>query len=241
MEKKRINIIDTWRGLAIICMVIYHLLYDIEFVFSRDLEFFSIPSWYGFQQFTSWSFIFLAGFSHKYSRKPSKNAIKILIAALLLTDISKLANPHAYIRFGVLHLIGSAMALVILLEQVIYIKKNLHLAFGFLSFLVFLLIWNFGLEVLPFYEKLAAREIFYPLGFTGPTFVSIDYFALLPWFFLYLNGFFLGSYHKYKNPFLKKIDIRENILGKIGRYSFFIYLGHQPVLLGILALIFKRP
>ncbi|MDO5028296.1 MAG: heparan-alpha-glucosaminide N-acetyltransferase domain-containing protein [Bacillota bacterium] len=239
MARKRINIVDTWRGLAIICMVIYHLLYDIEFIFSRDLEFFSIPSWYGFQQFTSWSFIFLAGFSHKYSRKPSRNAIKILITALILTLVTRLANPSAYIRFGVLHLIGSAMALVLILELFIYTKKKFQLTYGLLSFVVFFIIWNFGLEVLPFYESLAAKEIFYPLGFIGPGFVSIDYFGLLPWFFLYLSGFFIGSYHKYRNPFLEKIDLKENILGKIGRHSFFIYLAHQPVLLGLLSLIFK--
>lgn len=237
MTKKRINFIDTWRGLSIVFMVIYHLLYDLKFIFLKDMEFFTIPSWYPFQQFICWSFIFLAGFSHNLSKRPLKNSIKILLAALVLTLVTKTFDPNAYIRFGVLHLLGFSMLVVSLGQRFFSLKKSHPLVLGLLAFIIFIYFWAYGVEALSFYDDLAGRKFLFALGFTGPSFVSTDYFPLVPWFFLYLTGFYLGSYHEQVNPFIKNHDLGENFLGKIGRHSFFLYLIHQPITLGILYLL----
>ena len=237
MTKSRLNFIDSWRGLAIVFMVIYHLLYDLKFIFLKDMEFFTIESWYPFQQFICWSFIFLAGFSHNLSKRPIKNSIKILLGALALTVVTKIADPSAYIRFGVLHLIGTSMLITALGQRIFSLEKFHPLGLGLLAFIIFIYFWAYGVETLSFYDNLASRGFLFALGFTGPGFVSIDYFPILPWFFLYLTGFYLGSYHQHVNPFLKDHDIRENTLGKIGRHSFLIYLIHQPITLGILYLL----
>lgn len=237
MTKNRINFIDTWRGLAIVFMVIYHLLYDLKFIFLKDMDFFTISSWYPFQQFICWSFIFLAGFSHKLSKRPLKNSIKILLTALVLTLVTKAFDPSAYIRFGVLHLIGTSMLLTALGQKFFSFEKSYPLGLGILTFIIFIYFWAYGVETLSFYDDLAGRGFLFALGFTGPGFVSIDYFPLIPWVFLYLTGFYFGSYHDHVNPFLKAHDLGENFLGKIGRHSFFIYLIHQPITLGILYLL----
>lgn len=237
ITKKRINFIDTWRGLAIVFMVVYHLLYDLKFIFLKDMEFFTISSWYPFQQFICWSFIFLAGFSHKLSKRSLKNSIKILLAALALTFVTKIFDPSAYIRFGVLHLLGTSMLITALGQRLFSLKKINPLVLGLLTFIIFIYFWAYGVETLSFYDDLASRGFLFALGFTGPGFVSTDYFPLVPWFFLYLTGFYLGSYHEQVNPFLRDHDLGENFLEKIGRHSFLIYLIHQPITLGTLYLL----
>ena len=74
------------------------------------------------------------------------------------------------------------------------------------------------------------------LGFPYPGFVSSDYFSLLPWLLLFWTG-----YHLYRlrpeTPALP--DIRLPGLMAMGRHSLVIYLLHQPVIYGLLALIFS--
>ena len=66
--------------------------------------------------------------------------------------------------------------------------------------------------------------------------MSSDYFSLLPWLLL-----FWTRYHLYRlrpeTPALP--DIRLPGLMAMGRHSLVIYLLHQPVIYGLLALIFS--
>ena len=80
-------------------------------------------------------------------------------------------------------------------------------------------------------EGLYQTAFLYPLGFPGPGFFSSDYFPLLPWFFLFLLGFFLW-------PMVQGMDVLEwpqqpNPISWAGRRTVWIYLAHQPVLYGI--------
>ena len=66
-------------------------------------------------------------------------------------------------------------------------------------------------------------------------FYSTDYFSLLPWFFLFVTGYFL---HKICE---KHHILQCNILQKklpfvdfLGKNSLLVYLLHQPVLYGVL-------
>lgn len=74
------------------------------------------------------------------------------------------------------------------------------------------------------------------LGFPAPSFVSSDYFPLLPWLFLFWAGFYLYRLRP-ETPAVP--DIRLPGIGAIGRRSLMVYLLHQPVIYGLLALIFS--
>ena len=74
------------------------------------------------------------------------------------------------------------------------------------------------------------------LGFPAPSFVSSDYFPLLPWLFLFWTGFYLYRLRP-ETPAVP--DIRLPGIGAIGRRSLMVYLLHQPVIYGLLALIFS--
>lgn len=79
------------------------------------------------------------------------------------------------------------------------------------------------------------------LGFPGPGFVSGDYYPLIPFVFMYLTGFFAAQAAQassleapawaYANPI--------PVLAALGRHALPFYLLHQPVILGVLELIYS--
>ena len=66
--------------------------------------------------------------------------------------------------------------------------------------------------------------LLFPLGFRSPSFQSMDYFPLLPWFFV--PAFFYKTHCK---P-----------LALAGRYTLWIYVLHQPVAMVFFLLIFGK-
>ena len=77
------------------------------------------------------------------------------------------------------------------------------------------------------------------LGFPAQDFVSVDYFSLLPWFFLFMTGFYLYGTFQEKIAGLQKAvphPRSRNPLAFLGRHSLLIYLLHQPVIYGVLLL-----
>ena len=75
------------------------------------------------------------------------------------------------------------------------------------------------------------------LGFPQPSFYSTDYFSLFPWLFLFWTGYFLHRViGKKRMKFLARSVCPP--LGWMGRHSLLIYLLHQPVIYGVLTLVF---
>ena len=72
------------------------------------------------------------------------------------------------------------------------------------------------------------------LGFPGPAFASSDYFALLPWLFLFWTGFYL---YRLRPEIPALPDIRLPGLSVMSRHSLLLYLLHQPVLYAALVLL----
>ena len=77
----------------------------------------------------------------------------------------------------------------------------------------------------------------YPLGIKHSTFYSSDYFPLIPFFFMFLAG--RGLYRPIaKGSFPKWFySSHSRPVEWIGRHSLIIYAVHQPVLIGIVSLI----
>ena len=77
------------------------------------------------------------------------------------------------------------------------------------------------------------------LGIRQPSFSSGDYFPLLPWFFMYLFGVWLGRaaaaeklpawFYRLRCPFLEKV----------GSHTLWIDLLHQPLCLGLTLLLVR--
>ena len=125
-------------------------------------------------------------------------------------------------------------------------STGLHISEGnaaLLSFLLFLFLKPVNshrlLFGIPLPENLYKNDLTAFFGFPPKSFFSTDYFSLLPWFFLFLTGFFLHFLilPEYGRP-LEKAPCRP--LQLIGRHTLFIYMLHQPVLYLIFSLVFSH-
>ncbi|MCX7730858.1 MAG: DUF1624 domain-containing protein, partial [Candidatus Caldatribacterium sp.] len=118
-RKERFVEIDALRGCAIVMMLLYHILFDLFFFGDLKVNLFSL-FWQGYVIVGASLFIGLAGISLtlRYSREKEKGnttpfpqylkrGFLLLAYGMVITLVTYLAFPKAYIRFGVLHCIGT--------------------------------------------------------------------------------------------------------------------------------------
>jgi uncharacterized membrane protein len=235
MKKERLWEVDLLRGIAIILMIIFNYSFALSY-----LKIFTLNGgflyWYVFPRFIGGMFIFIAGLSltlmkgrvkGNFYKKFFSRGLKIFGCGMLITIITFLTFPEAFIIFGILHFIGFS----ILLGQLFLGFRKLNLLLGVLIILLgfYLQEFRFGFPWLLW------------LGFVPENYYTFDYFPVLPWFGVTLLGIYLGSllYRNGKRNF-KVRDFSNFLVVKflafLGRNSLIIYLLHQPLL--ILALLF---
>ncbi|MGZ4857196.1 MAG: heparan-alpha-glucosaminide N-acetyltransferase [Methanobacteriaceae archaeon] len=242
--KKRFWEIDVLRGLAIVMMIIFHFLFDLNYFGVYPLDISSGFLWL-FARTTASIFLFLVGVSLSLSHsralltgayqiegsmffKYLKRGLKIFLLGLLITLATWLFIPQEFIVFGVLHFIGIA----IILEYPFLNRRYLNLLLGviFLGTGIFLAQYTFSFTW------------FLWLGLQPTGFITIDYFPLLPWLGVVSLGLFTGGilYKNYQRRFSipdLSSHISMRFLSFLGRYSLIIYLIHQPVLILVLYLM----
>lgn len=229
---QRYNTIDWLRGLTVIHMVIYHTLYSLHAFYGFSLA----PQLYYYQQFICWSFILLSGFSLSFSRHLRRKILLLTGISLLITTVSALFVPQEAIYFGVIHFFALATLCFALLRK--WIERIPPQFALVLSFLLFLVTKSLP-EGTMFFSCISLPAVLYRtnlffLGLPSDSFTSADYFPLIPWFFLFLTGFYLHYFIS-----LQKKEASRNMIPILGRHSLFIYLLHQPVILAVLYLIFR--
>ena len=229
---KRFAILDTYRGFVILNMIAFHFLYDVFMAFGVDRTWYFQPVNRIWQQFICWSFILLSGWVWPYgASKALKRGIFLNICGLIITAVTAIATPSQIVIFGVLNFLGCAVLLMIPLEKIL---KKIPSLVGLLAFFVLFMIfyycntWSIGIESI----------LLIPIGFPTRGFFSSDYFSILPWFFLYVTGYYLGRILENKKGFLRISDVKIPVLDIIGRKSVWIYLIHQPLCYGICLLLF---
>ncbi len=227
--RRRFDVLDGWRTLAIVLMVAYHFLYDLYIfgVISAN-QLFSAPL-NVLERFICCSFILLAGASARFSRNNLRHGLIVLGAGLVVEIGAAVAGQT--IRFGVLMLLGSSMVLWHFLGKGLQKLPGWSVAAGS-GVLFFAARWWTG-------RTAVSVPWLYPLGFTAPGFYSADYFPLLPWFFLFLTGTALGGWClAHRENRLLTVSL-PGVLTWPGRHSLIIYVLHQPVLYGISYLIWR--
>ena len=166
--KKRFDILDLWRSLAIVLMLAYHFLYDLAlFGVITWEQMFCIPL-NVMQKFICCSFILLAGASARFSRSNLRHGLTVLAAGVVVEIGAAVAGQT--IRFGVLMLLGCSMVIWHFMGKLL--KKVPGWALAACSLALFLLTdWWTG-------KASVSVDWLYPLGFPGPGFSSADYFPL---------------------------------------------------------------
>lgn len=246
MSKERYRLIDALRGLALVNMLVFHFLYDCFMVYGFDTRWALYPGVVVWERYICVSFIVISGISLNFSRHAYRRGLIVNACGLLITLVTALVMPEQIIIFGILNLIGCSMILTQAARKLLdKVNPFVGAAVSFILFAFFFGVSEqylgfFNLRLLELPDSLYRANYFAAFGIHNGDFFSTDYFPLFAWFFLFVFGFFLWRVFcalRWEKVF--KINIP--VLGFIGKYTLWIYMIHQPVLMGICFLIFGKP
>ena len=246
----RYRLLDTLRGYSLASMILFHTCWDLVYLYGYDWTWYKGTPGYLWQQSICWAFILISGFCMGLPKDDRplagscRRGLLVLAAGCLVTAATVLFTPDSPIIFGVLFFLGSAMLLTAALRPLL---RNCSCRGGLLvSAALFFLLRNINDGSLGFENLILCPlpDVWYGhgllatfVGLRDKNFFSADYFSLLPWYFLFLAGFFLCRCfleNRETEFFGKGIPVFETM----GRHSLLIYLLHQPVILLLLSVIF---
>ena len=234
--------IDFLRGVAIVMMVFYHLVYNLHYFAQYNIKVYS-GFWLYFARATATIFIFLVGVSLALSFSKAqkkfeshkelfsvflKRGLKVFSWGLIITVITWFFLREGFIIFGILHFIGISIILAYLFIKLHFLNLLIGIIFIFIGQYLKGLTFSFNWLVW--------------LGFKPDNFYTVDYFPIFPWFGIVLFGVFFGNlvYPNYSRKF-QLPDFSDFSLIRLfcflGRYSLFIYLIHQPLIVLLLYFI----
>lgn len=238
--------IDNIRAVAMISMITYHAVWDLVYLYGMNWGWYRSDSAFLWQQSICWTFILLSGFCWSFSKNPLKQGIVVTVGGLIVTVVTLLFSYDSRVIFGVLNLIGVSALLMIPLKK--YFEKISSMAGFFFMFVLFGITYGindrhlgfFDLELLELPRELYRNLLTTFVGFPAAGFYSSDYFSLLPWSFLYFAGYFLYRMWNQKLiPEAKCMDKRMPVFTWLGKHSLIIYMIHQPILYGVLEVVFR--
>ena len=235
MTKKRIWELDALRGICILGMVVFHLIYDMTALYR--LVDWQLPPFLDLVQLAGGGiFLVLSGLCVTLGSRSVRRGLIVFGCGMACTAVTwgmyrlGLSGSGIVIRFGVLHCLGLCMLLWPLF------KKLPTWALAVLAAVTVAA----GLYI-DFADIRTDLRFLFPLGILYPGFSSGDYFPLLPCLGWFLLGAVLGrTVYRKKQTLLPKVSEQNPILRFFcfcGRQSLPIYLAHQPILSGILTLI----
>ncbi len=216
---KRNVFIDFWRSIALVLMVCFHIVYDLNVFLHYDVSY--NKGFWRYAGFISASlFIFISGLSigSGLNKRIYHNAGKVALAAIVVSIGTYFFDKSNYVIFGILHF----MAVSSVLAKLLLPLDNR-----------FLLVLAGGILLLG--EKITNVSNpslwLLPLGIVPQNFTTVDYYPLIPWFALFILGLVYGKkipLHNYSaSSFIGKISF-------LGRHTLLIYLVHQPIILLVL-------
>lgn len=243
--------IDTLRGLAVIAMIYFHFMWNLWFFNLVALDVMRSSGWQIFARSIGTTFIFLMGLSLtlSYQQLQAKTGgiavfsrylrrgLKIFAWGLLITAItygmflimSNGQSSNGFIIFGILHLLGLSTILAYPFLGRPWVA--LCAAVGTIlvgAYIDIIVPYDSVLRNGPWLTWLGIRDLFR---------FMVDYYPVLPWFGIALLGVFAGHLlYPNRKPRLTLPDLSQNPLIRglrfLGSHSLFIYLVHQPILIG---------
>ncbi len=243
-KSKRLESIDSLRGLTMVSMILYHFCWDLKYLNGLDIPWYGSLGSYIWQQSICWTFIIISGFCLNLAGNPIKNGALVFVCGIIVSCVTLIAVPDAVVMYGVLTLLGSCMIIIgavhIILKKLVKGKTDFaDPIFGFLAGAVLFAVTkpinrgylNFGVAKTELPEWLYKGQVMTYLGFMEKGFYSSDYFSLMPWIFLFLAGYFLFLVCRNNGLFKNKVfHISLPFFSMFGKYSLIVYMLHQPVL-----------
>lgn len=232
--QSRAVLLDLARTLALIGMATFHFNFDLVMFGYRPPEVIMVGFWPLWARVVASSFLFLSGVGLYLAygagvdpRRLARRVLKIAGAAVVVSIGTRLMFAEQYVFWGILHMIafGSIVGLVFLRLPVVV---TLAVAAG--------VFWIGQTVALPAFD--AGPLLFLGLG-AAPV-GSVDYVPVFPWLAPVLAGVAVGRLAVQSGVWARIAGVtvpRQSLwdwLALPGRYSLWVYLGHQPVLIGLL-------
>ena len=230
VNTRRIRALDFLRGAALSLMVVYHVAYSYRFLFNGKVDIYTplLPLAVPFVCL----FFAISGISSHLSRNNYTRAFKTLLAAVAISFVTHLANPEAFVRFGVIHCLGSCMLLHAMMG------KYTDRLFGKGTPFVYA-----GLFIIVFAITRAVNPIdiphLYALGFYDMAFSSTDYYGIFPWFFMFLFGSSVADYVVERKLPKWFYALQCAPIEWVGKNALIVYLLHQPVAVAFLYVLVR--
>jgi len=223
-KSSRDQALDLMRGIAIIMMIVFHLIYDLNtFGYTNiPLSNFWLTSYWRylivflFLNAVGISLVIAYGKSFSLNKFIKRLAL-LGLAALSVSLGTYILFPDAWVYFGILHLIWTATLIAIIFVK--FPKTSL-----FVAALIFILGY-LNLPDLSFFRFLLSDYL--PLS-------SVDFYPLFPWIAFVFTGIYLGHNPIYKKVFFMKVPF----LQLVGQHSLIIYLLHQVILFSLVGAIY---
>ena len=233
--------VDVARGVAMIMVVLYHLVFDLDNFAGYGIESTS-GFWALFADVSASAFLLLVGLSLAISSERERRAgrrgldlfgkyarrgARVFLYGMLITVVF-LALGYGYVIFGILHLIG----LSIVLAYPLLGRRIPTLLLGLAVVAAGAYLRAAGLSA-----PGAAGILLAPLGILPEGLFMPDYRPLLPWLGVVLLGLFFGNAAYV--PWRGKTAAAKGPpyaapLAFLGRHTLLVYLVHQPVLIATL-------
>ncbi|QWC00532.1 DUF1624 domain-containing protein [Mycoplasmatota bacterium] len=256
--KKRIWELDFLRGFAILMMVFDHLMFNFAYLrgyFSNFAQVnHSLFNWLNDLGIDYWNstirligreffvllFLLISGISFTFSKNNSKRGFKLVGVAIIITLVTFLMDFlfdfGVLIVFGVIHMFAINTLLTVLIRK--FIKSEIIILFIGMAILTL----SFYFELFnPPAVSLSFDNL--PKIIIGLGRFGADHFGILPYLGIILIGTVIGNtFYSHRVSLIPQVHLSpKNIFMISGRYSLYIYVLHQPLVLlfvSILAYIF---
>ena len=236
----RVATVDVTRGIAIIGVVVFHLVWDLAFLGFIPTRWAFHPAWLLFGRLLAGTFVLLVGVSLVLSARrgwrwrPFVRRLAVLVmAAAAITFVTRFAFADTYVYFGILHVIavGSVVGAMALRSSSVVL----------VAAAVVVLVLGNTITSTSFDPRWLAWT-----GFAADPPPSNDFVPVFPWVGLTLLGIVLAraaTGRRWLGASVPDHGRVSAVLAWCGRHSLAIYLVHQPLLLGVLvpvAHLFRR-
>ncbi len=245
-QSPRLDIVDAARGAAMAMMIAYHFCFDLTVYGWARWAMLDDPRWVAWRTIIVASFLVLVGVSlalrdareptiadrHVANRAFVRRWLQVAAAALIVTTGSALLFPESFIYFGVLHFVAVALWIC---------RRAPRMG----AWAVALGIAAIALGVWAHDSTFDPRSVNW-IGFAEHKPITEDYVPLLPWVGVVLIGCGLGALWTRRDCRLSPLVSStwrvlprhlRILFAASGRWSLTIYLVHQPILFGAMALI----
>ncbi|MFA7298062.1 MAG: heparan-alpha-glucosaminide N-acetyltransferase [Candidatus Absconditabacterales bacterium] len=223
IKKTRITELDFLRGIALILMIYFHLIWSMKEMFGYDVSYaFGINFYIG--KISAILFILISGIVYSFGRFNLKRFLLLAGIAIIISVATYFYSDATFIKFGIIHFFALSSLVALLFS-----KSN-----KYLSILIGIGIIVAGFRINTIHMN---SDYLFFVGIVSKSFQSADFYPLIPWFGIYLIGMGLSKifYTTKQNVFGKTLHFAP--IDFVGRNTLIIYLIHQPIIIGILYVI----